>query len=179
MARIKSDIYKHYTELETRRFKKAKMLCDENNITFDTDVFNLLKTRNHCDDLLFSTEDLEEDLREDSEVAERRQVAEVIEEELTSNDDDGRLTGVFVSGNVVNLSRKVLSEGEVKLLSRGLKFSPTPRDIDKGQLKADLDILKRRMRLKWFFKDSEESEFDPKAFYIKSSWNPPRADPIL
>ncbi len=65
MARIKSDIYKHYTELETRRFKKAKMLCDENNLTFDTDVFNLLKTRNHCDDLLFSTEDLEEDLGDD------------------------------------------------------------------------------------------------------------------
>ena len=55
-------------------------------------------------------------------MAKRRQVAEVIEEELLSNDDDGRLTGVFVSGNVVNLSRKVLSEGEVKLLSRGLKF---------------------------------------------------------
>ena len=111
----------------------------------------MLKTRNHCDDLLFSTEDLEEDLGDDSEVTEGGQVAEVIEEEVPSNDNDGRLTGVFVSGNVVNLSRKVLSEGEVKLLSRGLKFSPTPRDIDKGQLKADLDILKRRMRLKWFF----------------------------
>ena len=91
MVRIKSDIYKHYTELETRRFKKAKMLCDENNITFDTDVFNLLKTRNHCDDLLFSTEDLEEDLGDDSEVTEGGQVAEVIEEEVPSNDDDGRL----------------------------------------------------------------------------------------
>ncbi len=56
---------------------------------------------------------------DDSEVAEQRRVAEVIEEELPSNDDNGRLTGVFVSGNVVNLSRKVLSEGEVKLLSRG------------------------------------------------------------
>ena len=87
---------------------------------------------------------------DDSEVTEGGQVAEVIEEEVPSNDNDGRLTGVFVSGNVVNLSRKVLSEGEVKLFSRGLKFSPTPRDIDKGQLKADLDVLKRRMRPLYF-----------------------------
>ncbi len=59
MEGIKNDIYKHYTELETRRFKKANMLCYVNNITFDTDISNLLNTRYHCDHLLFSTEDFE------------------------------------------------------------------------------------------------------------------------
>ncbi len=71
------------------------MLCDENNITFDTDVFNLLKTGTHCDDLLFLTKDLEEDLGEDlgedSELAEGRQVAKVIEEEVPSNDGEVKL----------------------------------------------------------------------------------------
>ena len=144
-----TDIIWNWRQDDSRR---PRCWCEENNVTFDTNIFNLLKTRNHCDDLLFSTEDLEEDFGDDSEVTEGGQVAEVIEEEVPSNDDDGRLTGVFVSGNVVNVGNVVLSEGEVKLLSRGLRFSPTPRGIDKGQLKADLDIFKRRMRLKWFLR---------------------------
>ena len=35
------------------------------------------------------------------------------------------------------------------------------------------------MRLKRFFKDNEENDYDPDEFYIKSSWNPSRADLIL
>ena len=119
----------------------------------DDNIGQKLETLNHLENALFLVEDLVEavDSSNQEEVihapeeetrGDERQMNDVQEEE------NGRLTGVFVSGNVVNLSRKTLSEGEVKLLSRGLKFSPTPRDIDKGQLKADLDALKRRMRLK-------------------------------
>ena len=97
----------------------------------------------------------------------------------TSGERSERLAGVFVSENVVNLSDKNLSEDQIKLLSKGLKFSPTPRDIDKGQLKADVDAFKRRIRLSWYFKDEENSDYDPDAFYVISGWNPPRADNIL
>ena len=48
--------------------------------------------------------------------------------ELTSN---GRLKGFFVSENVVNLSNRKLSKAEVSLLSKGLKFCPTPNSVDK------------------------------------------------
>ena len=51
------------------------------------------------------------------------------------NVDNQRLVGKFVSSNVVNLSRRILSESEISLLSKGLKFSPTPREFDKSQLK--------------------------------------------
>ena len=59
------------------------------------------------------------------------------------------LEGSFVSGSVVNLSKKVLSEADINLLSKGLKFSPTATDINKAELKEDLDVFKRRIRLKW------------------------------
>ena len=45
----------------------------------------------------------------------------------------------------MNLSRRELSEEDVSLLSKGLKFSPTPTDIDKAKLKEDLEAYKRRM----------------------------------
>ena len=81
----------------------------------------------------------------------------------------------------MNLSHRTLSEVEISLLSKGLKFSPTPTDLDKAQLKADLDVFKRRMRLRWFFRDSESNPLDIKIskFRCKSSWNPPTSDPLL
>ena len=62
--------------------------------------------------------------------------------------ENGSLKGRFISGSVVNLSRRELSEEDISLLSKGLKFSPTPTDIDKAQLKSDLEAFNRRMRLR-------------------------------
>ena len=49
---------------------------------------------------------------------------------------DGRYQGKFVSPNVVNLSSRILNKAEVSLLSKGLQFIPTPKNIikeaDKG-----------------------------------------------
>ena len=81
----------------------------------------------------------------------------------------------------MNLSRRELSEEDVSLLSKGLKFSPTPTDIDKAKLKEDLEAYKRRMRLKWHFRNNEE-EFVPDEnanFRPKSTWQPPKDDPVL
>ena len=73
------------------------------------------------------------------------------------------------------------------MLSRGLIFSRTPRDIDKGLLKTDIDMFKRRRRLKRYFKDDVSNtygsirncyEFDP-TFNIKLGCNPPRSETIL
>ena len=57
--------------------------------------------------------------------------------------DNGRLSGSFVSGTVVNISKRVLSEADINLLSKGLKFSPTPTDINKAELKEDLTLTRR------------------------------------
>ena len=57
----------------------------------------------------------------------------------------------FVSENVVNLSNRVLTSDEVQLLSRGLNFCPTPKNIDRFQLKKDLNEFGRHIKLKYYF----------------------------
>ena len=88
----------------------------------------------------------------------------------------------FRPWNVVNLSRKELSAEDIRLLSKGLKFSPTPTDIDKAKLKEDLKAFKRRMRLRWHFRDNEDifsEDNNENKFRIPSSWQPPKEDPVL
>jgi len=53
-------------------------------------------------------------------------VEENNEEEQGMN--NSRLTGTFVSNNVFNLSKRQLTEAEISVLSKGLQFSPTPRN---------------------------------------------------
>ena len=42
-----------------------------------------------------------------------------------------RLEGKFVSSNVINVSRRNISESETSLLSKGLKFVPTANKKDR------------------------------------------------
>ena len=42
---------------------------------------------------------------------------------------NNRYEGKFVSANVINLSSRHLSEDEISLLSKGLKFVPTPKHM--------------------------------------------------
>ena len=73
-----------------------------------------------------------------------------------SSMQDDRFVGKFVSKNVVNISSKDLSESEISLLSKGLTFSPTPRDINISEIKDDLEVFGRKLRLKWHFREEEE-----------------------
>ena len=50
-----------------------------------------------------------------------------------------RLEGKFVSSNIINLSRRNLSEAEISLLSKGRKFLATVNKIDRTKLKAELE----------------------------------------
>ena len=76
---------------------------------------------------------------------------------------------------VTNLSKVKLSKYELSLLSKGLKFVPTRRNIDLGKLISDLKTWERRMRLKEYFY-SEENEnnenTEDRRFKKKSTWTP-------
>ena len=73
-----------------------------------------------------------------------------------------RLKGKFVSPNVVNLSRRNLTNDEISLLSKGLKFVPTPRGIHKALIKEELEAYGRKLRLRWHFRNDErELSYDP------------------
>ncbi len=57
-----------------------------------------------------------------------------------------------------------MTQTTVKLLPGGLKFNPSSRNIE---LRADFDAVKRRIRLKWCFKDNGANKDvnDPETFY--------------
>ena len=99
-----------------------------------------------------------------------------------SNDETGecneRLTGEFVSKNVVNLSKRVLNSAEISLLSKGLKFIPTPSSINKAKIKENLEVFGRKLRLKWHFRNEKNSYTIPDPFVEKSKFNP-RSDAMI
>ena len=73
---------------------------------------------------------------------------------------------------IKNLSSQALTNNEVKLLSRGLKFIPTPPvpSSNKSLLK-DFDHFARTMRLKYMFAKKQKTSAHP--FHVKSTWQPP------
>ena len=87
----------------------------------------------------------------------------------------GRYEGKFVSPNVVNLSKRNLSDAEISLLSKGLKFVPTPTILNKAKIKEELEVFGRKLRLMWYFRnDDRETISNP--FQKKSKFNPKRND---
>ncbi len=58
---------------------------------------------------------------------------------------------------VVNLSNRELTEPEVNILSKGLKFVPTATSIDKTELIADVIKWSRHMRLREFFAERRKT----------------------
>ena len=56
---------------------------------------------------------------------------------------------------VVNLSKRLLTPAQTSLLSKGLSFCPTPRDIDLFALRKDFSDYVRRLRLKEHFLNND------------------------
>jgi len=57
---------------------------------------------------------------------------------------------------VVNLSRRVLTQAEVSLLSKGLKCCPTSEKIDIYSLRKDIKEYVRRVRLREYFYSEQD-----------------------
>ena len=64
-----------------------------------------------------------------------------------------RLEGKFVSKTAINWSRRNLSQSEISLLSKGLKFVPSANKIDPAKLKGELEGYGRKLRLCHFRND--------------------------
>ena len=86
---------------------------------------------------------------------------------------------------VINLSDTALSDPQVKLLSRGLKCCPTPKEHNQLSLQQDIAHFNRRLRLREFFhiepSTDDETPYDsplgPPATTTsnkKSIWVPPK-----
>lgn len=77
-----------------------------------------------------------------------------------------------VDPKVINLSSKVLSENEIKILEKGLKFTPTPQRKNIEEISNDTAAFCRRLRLAEFFIDKDSS--DDSLVANPSNFNPPR-----
>ena len=126
---------------------------------------------------LSSTQDMEllqisEELQNSNEIISSDSSSDVI--------PDKRLKGYFCSDTVFNLSGRVLSESEIKVLEKGLGFAPFQRKVNEPELRRDFQEFCRRMRIKWHFRNEISEDFsEVPAFSSKSSWNPPQGHPNL
>ena len=73
----------------------------------------------------------------------------------------------------MNLSGVALGRAEINLLSKGLSFCPTPRHMKKEEILDNLEKFFRRLRLKEFFQEEEETDAD-NLLHPLSSWTPPK-----
>lgn len=73
---------------------------------------------------------------------------------------------------IINISSKYLSEREIKLLSKGLKFTPTPTKSNLQELNEDVLEFTRKLRLLEYFEGRDDT--DESLVRNKSDWIPPK-----
>ena len=91
---------------------------------------------------------------------------------------DGRYEVKFVSPNVINLSKRHLSKNEISLLSKGLKFIPTPKHINKALIEEELENYGRKHRLMWHYRNEEPGAIINR-FKKKSKFNLKQKDTAI
>ena len=81
---------------------------------------------------------------------------------------------------VFNLSRKVITDTEIKVLEKGLDFAPMQRKLNEHELGRGFKDFCRHMRLKWYFRNEPTPYFSKQpSFSPKLSWSPPMGHPNL
>ena len=91
-----------------------------------------------------------------------------------------KLKDYFCADTFFNLSKKVLTETEIKVLERGLGFVPTPNLINEADLRRDFEDFSRKMRCRWYFRNQLSDDFsNVLAFRSKSQWKPTTQHPCV
>ena len=93
---------------------------------------------------------------------------------------EGRLSGYFCSKTVFNLSRKIPTDTEIKILEKGLDFAPVQRKNNEPELRSDFEEFCRRVRTKWHFWNEPTPDFSNVPYVkSKSKWSPPKSHPAI
>ena len=72
---------------------------------------------------------------------------------------------------ILNLSSTKLTEIQIKVLNKGLKFTPTPRE-NSYELKADIETFTRKLRLIEYFHDKGSPDDEESLVRNKSTFYP-------
>ena len=98
----------------------------------------------------------------------------------TFNNSNDRISGYFCSDTVFNLSEKILTDIEIKVLEKGFEYAPAQNKINEPELRRDFEEFCRRMRPKWYFRNETTPYFkETQVFAPKSTWKPPKRHPNL
>lgn len=78
------------------------------------------------------------------------------------------------------MSSRILTENEISLLKKGLKFCPTPK-FDKKELECDISRFCRQLRLeeKYFSENDDLSTDNIPLVRNKSKYNPPKCEDVF
>ena len=91
-----------------------------------------------------------------------------------------RFMGHFCFDTIFNLSHRVLSDAEIKVLEKGLDSALIQRRINEPELREDFKEFCRCMRVKWRFRNEQSESFSKKpAFSSKCNWKPTEDHPNL
>ena len=74
---------------------------------------------------------------------------------------------------ICNLSSYTLSNSEYSVLSKGLKFIPTPRTDVSSDLEENIDTLANDPRRTYYFHKHPTATYVPHPFKAKSNWQAP------
>lgn len=99
--------------------------------------------------------------------------------EVTNRTYYGKDRQTDIKRYVVNLSTRILTDMEYKVLSKGLNFIPTPLDNRIVGLDDSFYDFCRQIRLKYFFSTRPQFSRPFHPFYSKSTWDPPLASPAI
>ena len=73
-----------------------------------------------------------------------------------------------------------MTDTEIRVLEKGLDFAPIQNKINEPELRTDFEDFRRRMRIKWHFRNEPSPTFSEiQSFTPKSSWKPHRGHPNL
>ena len=98
-----------------------------------------------------STQDRELDILEELQKHEP-----CISDIRTTGTRDEQLQGHFCSDTVFNLSKRVLSEHEIKVLEKGLDFAPIQRKINEPELREDFEELTHENQMEFRNEPSQD-----------------------
>ena len=62
------------------------------------------------------------------------------------NQTTTEITETIITPKIINMSAETLTPVEIELLSKGLKFTPSPK-YDQSRLKLDIEEFTRKLRL--------------------------------
>ena len=155
--------------VEVSKFSKVSNtppdVCVDTSLSHNS--YNFVSGTTETKPVILSTQDME--VLEFLEELESNSDANCTGCEHRYNTDDSRMKGCFCSDTVFNLSNKVLTEDEIKVLEKGLDFAPIQRKVNEPELRQDFENFCRCIKIDWHFQKEPSDNFSERPTFLPKS----------